>query len=409
MCRPVDIMQQKWLRHSMTSRRTPDSVIRTAASPSVLFVDRQLDIGGIQRYLVDLARSLDCRKFSVSFATLYEGGELLDELRRHGSGPAVGLTSARKRGRYDAISLWRLLRIVRSARPDIVHSSRPIINSMTLVAGKLSRAITVWSIGNSNNRELPGYPILNRLDFHIARAMSRFVDLAIFNSHAGRNYYLQTGFRFRRFAVIPTGVDVRRFAPLEDARRELREQWSTASDTILVGMVARLDPIKDHMTFLQAASILSTQSPRWRFACIGGGDKKFVARLREESGRLGLDRRVIWTGNVAEPVKYYSALDILVSCSCAGEAGPYSIKEAMACGVPCVVTPAGDSELIVQGTGIVVPARDPQALAAALGAMAARLEGEGRQLRERARRRIVENFSLEHSVARTARELSALL
>jgi len=162
------------------------------------------------------------------------------------------------------------------------------------------------------------------------------------------------------------------------------------------------------VTFLRAASRLTAVRPHARFVCVGSGSSDYVSGLRDLAAELGLENKVIWPGELIEDLPdAYNAMDIYCSSSNA-EGTSNVILEAMASGVPCVVTDVGDSRAIVGDTGVVVRPRDPQALAEGLERMARRLAQEP-QLRVAARQRIVSLFSVESLAQNTAKAFLQLL
>jgi len=132
--------------------------------------------------------------------------------------------------------------------------------------------------------------------------------------------------------------------------------------------------------------------------------------LREMGENLGLGNRLIWAGAYAsrDMPAVYNALDVLTSSSY-GEGFPNVIGEAMACGVPCVVTDVGDSALIVGETGIVVPPRDADALTQAWRRWLAFTDTERLARGVQARIRIEQEFGLSNMVAKTEAALQGLL
>ena len=151
-------------------------------------------------------------------------------------------------------------------------------------------------------------------------------------------------------AVIPNGIDTSRFREMPGSGARLRALWGVRDDQILIGLVGRLDYMKDHPTFLRAAAKLTHHNDSVRFVCVGGGPISYAAQLKDLSSELGLHDRIVWAGDQDDMPSVYSALDLLVSSS-SGEGFSNVIGEAMACGVPCVVTDVGDSALIVGETG----------------------------------------------------------
>ena len=174
----------------------------------------------------------------------------------------------------------------------------------------------------------------------------------------------------------------------------LRASWRVPERSLLIGIVARLDPMKDHQTFLRAAAILANSRADARFVCIGAGPERYTSDLKTLAGELGIGDKVIWPGLILHDMPAaYNALDICCSSSAFGEGTSNAIAEAMACGVPCVVTDVGDSKLIVGDMGILVPPKNPEALSAGLAVMAERLS-ENPQLPHAVRERIELRLSL---------------
>ncbi|MDQ2799318.1 MAG: glycosyltransferase, partial [Armatimonadota bacterium] len=195
-----------------------------------------------------------------------------------------------------------------------------------------------------------------------------------------------------------------KFSPDLAARRRLRAAWGIQEEEILIGHVGRLDPMKDHPTFLRAAAALARERERLRFVCIGDGSAPYREELHALGRQLGLEHCLIWAGPRSDMPAVQNALDIAVSSSI-GEGFPNVIGEAMACGVPCVVTDVGDSAWIVGETGIVVPSSNPDALANGLRKL---LDADRSTHAQQVRGRIVENFGIRRLSQSTEQLLDAL-
>lgn len=364
-----------------------------AGTPRILFLARSLRQGGAERQLVALASGLHQRGWPVTVVCCYGGGIFQADLENAG----VPVVDLRKRGRWDVVGfLWRLLRVLRKSNAVIVHGYMPLGNLLVLFArAACPRARVVWGVRSSNiDREKRDW--LSRLTFRMSCRAARLADSIIANSEAGAAYHAALGYPHKRIKVIPNGIDIHRFRFDAGGRKRVRREWGIADDCILIGLVGRIDPMKDHSTFLQAAALLAGHDAKWRFACVGDGKPDFVQGIKALAERLGLDRRLIWTGSRNDVVEVYSALDLAVSSSC-GEGFSNVIAEAMACERPCVVTDVGDSARIVDSCGAVVEAGDPAALAAAIERVGRSLEGPAgaARLGAMARTRIVDTYSLE--------------
>ena len=118
------------------------------------------------------------------------------------------------------------------------------------------RARVVWGV-RASNVDLDRYDWLSRLSYRIECLLSRFTDLTICNSRAGMEHAAAHGFPRERMTVIPNGIDTEHFKPDAAARERIRAEWGIAEKEMLIGLVARLDPMKDHPTFFHAAAMLA--------------------------------------------------------------------------------------------------------------------------------------------------------
>jgi glycosyltransferase involved in cell wall biosynthesis len=263
----------------------------------------------------------------------------------------------------------------------------------------------VWGIRTSY-LDFSQYDWFWRMEFNLECWFSKFADLIISNSYIGQKDRIFHGFPAERIIVISNGIDVNRFKPDLEARSRVREEWEITDHTILIGLVARLDPMKDHPTFLHAVKLFSTKRQNVCFVCVGGGAYPDYAKtLKPLAANLGISSKVLWAGERSDIPAIHNALDILTSSSASGEGFSNSIGEAMACGVPCVVTNVGDAARIIGDTGIVVPPKNPEALA---NGWKQCLEMDRNEMGIRARKRIVENFSIENLVEKTQKALEKL-
>jgi glycosyltransferase involved in cell wall biosynthesis len=367
----------------------------------LLILIRRLEAGGAERQLIELIKALDRSQFAVTVVTYYEGGELAAEARALAG---VNLVSLNKTGRWDSVGFFlRLCATVRSVRPHIVYGYMSIANELALLAGRWFGARVVWGL-RASNMDFTHYDAPQLVMFRVGALLSPLADTIIVNSEAGRAYYARSAYRNRHMVVVHNGIDSQRFHPDRAAGERVRAAWGLGSHERVVGVVARLDPMKDHATFLRAAALVQRDRPGTRFVCVGGaGQPAYRDHLRSLAAELGLSSCLLWTGVRTDMCEVYNALDVLVMSSCWGEGFPNVVGEAMACGVPCVVTAVGDSAHIVGDTGVVVPPRDPEALARGIVALVNEEPGGARG--KAAHDRIEQLFS----TARLAEATAALL
>lgn len=365
----------------------------------ILFLARSLNTGGAERQLVTTAKGLAERGHRVSIMVFYAGETLESDLENTG----VAVLNLNKKGRWDLFAfILRLIRQSKANSPDVIYSFMSGANIFAVIIKPfLYKTRIIWGV-RASNMDLEQYNWLLLLNYKIECYLSRFADGVISNSRSGCEYAKINGFPGNNIYVIPNGIDTDRFRPDQAARTNLRKEWGIHDSETLIGLIARLDPMKDHQNFLHAAKLSSDQRKEIRFVCIGGGSDQYSAGLKLLATNLGLDSVLLWAGERHDMVSVYNALDIVTLSSSFGEGFPNVIGEAMACGKPCVVTDVGDSGLVVGDQGMVVPAGDPVRLATSLMEL---VTGKVSFDTISIRGRIVSNFNIEKLVNNTEKVL----
>jgi glycosyltransferase involved in cell wall biosynthesis len=354
----------------------------------IAFLIPSLAAGGAERQLATLARELARRGEKVTVIVFHSGGALEAPLRHAG----VDIHSLDKRGRFEVIGfLGRLAGLLRALKPDVLHSYLPTANLAALAMRPFLRGVfIVWGV-RASDVDHSAYGFFSRLVYAVERQFARYPDLIVINSHRGRERYVGRGFPESKIAVVENGIDTEYFTPQPEAGRALRGEWGIGGGEIVIGLAARLDPMKDHETFLRAAAFAVKSRSDLRFVCVGGGGESDLARLRALGKSLGVP--AVFTGERHDMPAAYSAFDI-AACSSTGEGFPNMAAEAMACGVPVVATDVGDCARIVGDAGIIVPPKDPQAMAHAWLRLVALPPAERKALGAKARERIARQFNV---------------
>ncbi len=361
-------------------------------------------MGGAERYLASLSIGLARRGHEVAVAVFYGGGAFEREIAMAG----VEVVDLAKRGRWDVLGFGaRWVRLLRTRRPDIVYGVLTIPSLVALLARPVAHAAPVWGV------QTTGYTAvatdwLDRVTGRAEVGLARRSSVVIANSAAGRDDLVGRGVPASLVHVVPNGVDIDRFRRDPVAGARLRAEWGFTADERVVGIVGRVDPVKDHSTFLLAAAQVSRARDNVRFAVVGGGRADYLDQLRREAESLGIAPRVHFAGSRDDIPAVMSALDVVVSSS-TSEGMSNVVVEAMACGTAVVVTDVGDSASVVGATGRVVPVADPDALGAAALAELGRLDADEEGVRESVRARIESAYTLDLLVTRTEQLLSAVL
>lgn len=294
-----------------------------------------------------------------------------------------------------------LLRSLARLKPDLIQGWMYHGNLAATLAGTILRRPVIWGVHATSVRMLQQSNWTSAVVIKLGAMLSAQPQSIIYVANSSAQEHLDVGYTSPRSTIIPNGFDCTEFLPNLGARKAVRLQLGLSPDTHLVGIVARYHPMKDHDTFLQSAHLLNR--PDTHFLMIGPElDRRNTAILSKIS-QLALEKHVHLLGERSDIAQLLPAFDVFSLSSAWGEAFPLAVGEAMACGIPCVVTNVGDSAYLVQNTGIVVPARDPKEMA---GAWRRLLDNPDLRtsLGTHARNRILERFSLP-AVARQYEKL----
>ncbi len=347
----------------------------------ILHMISSLGVGGAESMLVKLVCGMDRDRFENQIISLKGDGPLGKPLAaagipvHHGFGSLVHVP---RRFQPDWIQGW------------MVHANLASLFSKAFVAN----AKVAWNCRHTLD-DLSMEKARTRGLIRLSARLSNGADVIVHNSVAGAEDHEAIGYPREKRRVIPNGFQTETFQPNEQARRAFREKLGVPDDAILIGNVARFHAMKDQGQLLRALPGL----PPNCWAVIVGRGVDESEELLELAAREGIRDRVRLVGQQSDASKVYPALDLFCLCSRAVEGFPNVVGEAMSCGVPCVVTDVGDAALVIGETGIVVPPRDTDALAAALREMIIKLGSEGSELREACRARIESEFSLAKVIA----------
>ena len=332
--------------------------------------------------LYRLLSRMDRGKVSSIVISLTDRGPVADRIAGLGI-PVYAL--GMRRGVPDPRALWRLSRILLREQPAVLQTWLYHADFVGLLAGRLGgvRALA-WNIRCSvmDQRYTKG---VGGLVLRLLARFSGIPDAVVVNSFAGRTLHQGIGYRPRRWEMIPNGFDSTLFRPDPEAYQAVRRELGLPAGTPLVGLVARVDPIKGHATFLRGAGILARRRPDVRYILIGSGadlGNPTIAGLVREHG---LEGKVVGLGERSDMGRLTAALDV-ATCASLGEGFPNVLGEAMSCAVPVVSTDVGDAAVLLDGVGRIVPIDDAAAMADAWEevlrldpAERARRTGAGRQ------------------------------
>jgi glycosyltransferase involved in cell wall biosynthesis len=358
-----------------------------------------LQVGGAEMMLYKLLSRMDAGRFRSIVVCMTGEGQVAEWIRKLGIDVhPLGM----RRGRPSLAAALRLVGLLRRERPTILQTWLYHADLLGLLTARLAGCPgVVWNI-RSSKVEMYQHKRLLRYTIRTCAGLSRQPDAIVVNSVAGRRDHRRIGYHPRAWVLIPNGFDTERFRP-DQAARCLRSELGLNSDTFLIGLVARFDPLKDHTTFLKAAGLLHSCCPEVHFVLVGRDvtlDNPVLSRLIEQ-GKL--TRAVHLLGERRDVPRLTAGLDLATSCS-VSEGFPNAVGEAMASAIPCVVTDVGDSALLVGDAGLVVPPGQPDELAAAWARFVQLEPAQRQRLGDAARQRILSNFGLD-AIARQYQDL----
>ncbi len=353
--------------------------------PRILLIGDTLNVGGTEGQFVEVACRLDRSRWDVQVSCLRAVGPLKARVE------AAGLRAwSCGRGSFKSprflMAVCGLARYLRAHRINLVHSFDFYSNILGVPAARLARVPAVIA----SQRELDD--LRSRLQRRVHRAALRLADYVLANSGAvadrlKRARAIPPG----RIVVIPNGVDAIRFSPAPARTRRLPDQ-------VTVGTLANLRPEKGIEDLVRAMVLVRDRYPEGRLVLWGGGP--LAADLERLIGDLGLSGEARLCGPTTGPEAALRELDIFVLPSLS-EACSNVLLEAMASGLPVVATRVGGTPALVEDetTGLLVPPRDPAALAKAIirlledPALAERLGARAREV-------VRSNFSLDRMLSR---------
>ena len=359
---------------------------------TILYTITDLSRDGAQRQLLELVKGLDKDRFKPIILPLHSVGALVAEFRRV---PGIRVISLERNGKYDFIYPIRVFRLLHRMKVDVVQPFLTPATFFGLLPALLCRVpvkIVTERLGPHRTGAGLGY----RLYLKAEDVLSRFADWVIPNSEAGRKYLIQRGIDPSRIIVIYNGINLSRLSANKEGVEQVKQKLGVPLEGKVVGVMARLFPQKDHVTFLRAAAIINQTVPDTRFALVGDGPlRSYLENLSQE---LGLASKTVFFGEQQDVGTYLSTFDVAVLTSEA-EGCSNSLLEAMALGKPVVATDVGGNrELVHHGeTGLLVPFGNDEAVAGAILSLIRDSEA-ARAMGRRARENVAGQFSLEKMV-----------
>jgi len=307
----------------------------------ILYLVNSSEIGGAEKSLLLLIDNIDRTRFEISVICLRGAGVFTKELKIRNI--LVFIFNIKEK----PFSIFNVYLTIKRIKPDIIQSFLFISNIIGRITGKLAGIKVIISSQRSVDKWRRWY------HWKIDRLTSKFTTLIISNSFSGKKVLVEKGrINSEKIIVIPNGVKI-----MDCKIPFSKKEFGFEKNIMVIGTVGNLREVKDHKTFIKAASEISKNFQNVRFLIVGKGPLE--RELKKFAELSGIKKKIVFIGFIKEIEKIYSVIDIFVLTSF-WEGCPLSVLEAMSFGIPVVSFSVGDVPYIIQNEkdGFVVKNRD---------------------------------------------------
>lgn len=311
----------------------------------IAFVLTSFDIGGAERQFWYLIDNINRDLFDVH-VLLISHTNRKPEIHDH---PTARIKKFTMSGRFDISIVFRVLGYIRANGINLIQSQLFMDNQIARLVGLLARRPVITSVrGEPNSRRL-----VRRLEFDLQWLSNHFV----VNSNWTKSAVEENGVNPKKITVIQNGIDPSKFHCVE-VKDVLKQKFGIPSESPVIGIVARLDPVKDHHTFFDAVRIVKDEIPSVVAVVAGAGD--ILPDLERYCEEIGVRRNVLFLGEVTDELpEVLKILDVFLLTS-KRESFPNALLESASAGVPIIATDIhGIPEIVEDGVnGYLTPAGD---------------------------------------------------
>ena len=367
--------------------------LRLSSSQSVLHVITCLDVGGAELALKRLILSDSLAASRHVVVSLCDVGSVGRDLQE------AGVTvHALHMGQVlsNASVMFRLVRLIARLKPAVIQTWMYHADLLGGLAARLAgRREVIWGIRQTGFASGASTVTVGVMKL-CARVSSWVPRVIVCCAEAARDSHVGCGYDDKLMRVIPNGFELPNLSNVPEWRMKLRDQLKVPRDSLVIGMVARFDPVKDHYGFIQAAKVVAQANNDVRFILVGRGIDRANSTLLRWIRDVGLEDKFVLLGERRDIDVCLAAMDVFCLSSI-HEGFPNAVGEAMAMALPCVVTDAGDAARIVGNTGWVVPTRDPKRLGNVLVEVISLPTANRQTVGLTARQRIQNEFSMANT------------
>tara|TARA_A100001015_G_C14999004_1_gene717520 strand:+ start:95 stop:1195 length:1101 start_codon:yes stop_codon:yes gene_type:complete len=265
---------------------------------------------------------------------------------------SLGIKFIELKVKYPALiffKIFKIIRIIKNNNIKIIHAwmynSCLIAILIRILIGKKKINI-LWGIRCSNMNS-KFYSFKFRVNIILCRLFSVLADKVVYNSFAGLSYHNSIGFNSKNTSVIQNGVDEKKFMFFPNARKQLKKKYKISNDEKILLCVARVDPMKGHVSLLKAFSSVLEKNNKLKLILIG-----------KDTEKLEKNKNVIALGMKNDIEIYYSLADFIILPSIFGEGFSNVLVEGMLSKLFPVASDIGDNKLIIGDTGLIFSCND---------------------------------------------------
>lgn len=356
-----------------------------------------LNTGGAEMMLFKITTGLDKNQYDIKVVSLINVGAIGQKLINSG----IDVVGLNMKPNTLIVSFLKLLKQLKEFQPDVVQTWMYHADLLGGIAAKLAGVkVVIWNVRQS--LKYKENKLSTRMVIKICKALSfHLPEKIICCSQKATNDHIKIGYDSSKFVLIPNGFNTDEYHPDNNQRSALRNELGINNENILIGTVARYHPQKDYHTLLAAFNELMLNNINEHHVhLIACGDGVSSNNLELQSLIPStMNDFIHLMGKRNDVAKIMAGLDIFVLSSAFGEGFPNVVGEAMACGVPCIVTDVGDAAYIVGDTGTIIPPGDCKALKFAFNKYLNMSYNERKIIGNVARNRIIQKFSIQTIVS----------
>lgn len=364
----------------------------------ILFIIDHLDSGGAQKQMIELIKGLNKKVFNIYVCSLDDNRKQLEPELKEINIPVFGLNQY---GKFDLATLFSLYKFIKSKRFSLVHTYLFTSDSYGRIAALLAKTPIVISSIRSVDSWKKWYHIF------ADRILTQFTDKIIVNAKVIRTFLIKKEKIAReKIKIIYNGIDLQKWNNDLDLEN-IRDELGIKKDELVIGILARNDPVKDHRTFFQAAALVHDKLPHTKF--LAAGYRMQAENIRRLAAKYKIDDFLIRKNYLPNIKKIIKLLDISVLTSLI-EGCPNFVLESMVMSKPVVATRVGGiPEIVVDNkTGYLIPPQKPSILANRLIKLLKNPE-QRKELGANGLRRIKKEFSLKKMLKETEKTYLSLL